>query len=416
MPLRNISEEFQIDYKSSIELIKELVNEETISIQSGTNPHIVGFKHYPIESQIKILEDAKSIEQIVEVICEMSFSSENTEFPICLYPSQKFLKENRDLSKFESAVYSKQLALGEPHLKPIFFDIEVLDRYFSDPRFDFQFEDYSGQISCKYDVNNVRILRDEDDVFLKDFGLGFDLDKNRLAVVYLTYLKDLTAEHQIYWKSKEVTGECSVLSEYYENIINGEWTNSYSIFTGLLGELKALNELSFEIWGIPILKKNYQEEKSLKVFTFFFIPTLKNYNDFVHQLDKLISENISHKFFEGKIDLYESLPRDNGLVEKKSKGTLRLFEEWLPTTFKSKNSNLIKEIFTPLKKIRRLRQDPAHKIEENIYDKEFTNKQRKLIEETYFSIRTLRKIFQHHPIAKNFKVDDWLDTGTIKTF
>ena len=169
IPLRSISEEFKIDYERSIDLIKKLVLQNTISIQSSTNPHIIGFKHYPIEIQIKILEEAKSITESVEKFDKLIFVSENTEFPICLYPSQEFLKKNRDIDGFKSAEYTKQLALGEPHLSPRFFEIEVLERYFKDPRFNFDFGDYSGSISCKCDENGNPIVREEDQVFLKTF-------------------------------------------------------------------------------------------------------------------------------------------------------------------------------------------------------------------------------------------------------
>ena len=59
IPLRNISEKLNIDYENSIDIIKELVKDNIVSIQSSTNPHIIGFQHYPIDSQIHILEEAK---------------------------------------------------------------------------------------------------------------------------------------------------------------------------------------------------------------------------------------------------------------------------------------------------------------------------------------------------------------------
>lgn len=124
IPLRNISQELKIDYENSIDLIKELVKDDIISIQSSTNPHIIGFKHYPVDSQIRILEEAKKIKEVQHTIGEFTISSEDTEFPICLYPSKSYLQKKRDLSEFDNSTYSKQLALGKPQLKPIFFEIE----------------------------------------------------------------------------------------------------------------------------------------------------------------------------------------------------------------------------------------------------------------------------------------------------
>lgn len=416
IPLRNISEEFSIDYKESIDIIKNLVLDNSISIQSSTNPHIIGFQHYPIESQLKILEDAKDVTVTVEKFGEISFSCENTEFPICLYPSQDYLKTNRDLGSFGSAVYTKLLALANPHLSPRFFEIEVLERYANDPRFDFKFEDYSGKICCKYDEHDNPIVREEDQIFLKSFGLGFDSKGNRLAVVYLGYLKDLTPEHQIIWKSKEVEGNCKILQEYHENTINGNWTFSHSIFSGFLGELKCLNDLSKVIFNHAIFKRDFDGENRPKDFTFFFTPTLKNYYEFVSLLDKMISENIDKNFFKGKVELFDFGEIEDSIVERKQKGTLRLFEEWLLTIYKVDNTELLKNIFKPFKKVRGERQNPAHKISENEYDNKYIELQKEIISDCYNSMRILRDIFKQHRKAYGFEIPDWLENGVIKTF
>ena len=117
IPLRSISDEFNIEYGKSIDLIIELVSTDKISIQSSTNPHIIGFQHYEKDIQYKILEDAKNIKIDTQKIGNIEFAKENTEFPICLYPSPVLLNAKRNLEQYGNKFYSKQLALGEPHLK-----------------------------------------------------------------------------------------------------------------------------------------------------------------------------------------------------------------------------------------------------------------------------------------------------------
>lgn len=107
IPLRNISQELNIDYENSIELIKEHVKDDIILIQSSTNPHIIGFQHYPIDSQIHILEEAKKTKEVIHSFGEFTISSEDTEFPICIYPSKTYLQKKRDLSEFNNASYTK---------------------------------------------------------------------------------------------------------------------------------------------------------------------------------------------------------------------------------------------------------------------------------------------------------------------
>lgn len=416
IPLRNISGEFEIDYKESIDLVKSLVIDNSVSIQSSTNPHIIGFQHFPTESQLKILEDAKDVTVDKKKFGEIAISFENTDFPICLYPSREYLISKRDLNDFKNAEYTKLLALAEPQLSPRFFEIEVLERYANDPRFDFKFEDYSGKISCKYDKNDEPIVRKEDQVFLKTFGLGFDSKDNRLAVVYLRYLNNLTPEHQVFWKSKEVKGKCKTLQEYHENTINGIWTFSHSIFSGFLGELKCLNDLSILIFDKPIFKKDFSGENKPKNFTFFFTPTLNNYHGFVGLLDKMISENINKKFFRDKVELFDFEEIEDGVIERKQRGTLRLFEEWLMSIYNVDNPELLRDIFKPFRKVRAERQAPAHKISENAYDNKYIELQKNLINDCYNSMRILRDIFKQHRKASGFEIPDWLEEGAIKTF
>ncbi|NCP60154.1 MAG: hypothetical protein GW839_07625 [Flavobacteriales bacterium] len=414
--LRDISQKLNIEYENSIDLIKELVKNDIVSIQSSTNPHIIGFQHYPIDSQIHILEEAKKTKEVLHSFGKITISSEDTEFPICLYPSKKYLQKKRNLAEFDNAVYTKQLALAEPHLTPIFFEIEVLDRYFNDPRFDFKFKDYSGQISCLYDEKDNPIVREEDQIFLKTFGLGFDENGDRLAVVYLRYLKDLTPEHQVYWKSRQKKGNCKMLEEYHQNTIQGNWTFSYSIFSGFIGEQKCINDLTELIFTKPLFRKSFENENRPKEFTFFFTPTLKNYNDFILLLDKMISENINKDFFEGKVEFFEFKELENGLVERQSKGTLQLFEEWLTSVFNVKGDGTVSELFKPLRKIRKERQNLAHRINENQYDKQLIEKQKIIMDEVYSVFRNLRNIFHQHPKARNFEIPNWLENGKIKTY
>ncbi len=416
IPLRWISEEFNINYEESIDYIKRLVTENSVSIQSSSNPYIIGFQHYPVDIQIRILEDAKGITETIEKIGEISFPIESTESPICLYPSQDYVKANRDLTIYGTAEYTKLLAICEPQLLPRFFEIEVLERYSIDPRFDFDFKDYSGSISCKYDEDNNPIVREEDQVFLKTFGLGLDSKGNRLAVVYLRYLKDLTAEHQLFWKTKQVTGDCEMLKEYHENTIQGNWSSSYSIFSAFIGELKCLTDLSEHIFNVRLFKKTFEDENRPKEFTFFFTPTMKNYNDFVLLLDKMITENINKGFFKEDVELFEIVPLKYNHVERKQKGTLRLLEEWLLAAYDHPDKQVLKDIFKPLKMVRSERQNPAHKIIIDSYDRKYVDMQMKMIDDCYSSIRALRTIFQQHPKARDFEIPDWLDNAEIKSF
>lgn len=415
--LRNISERLGLDYKDSIDRVKELVKDGVVSIQSSTNPHIIGFTHHATDSQLAILEQAKDIGVSKKLFGNIEFVTENTEYPICVYPSKEYLKENRDLSEFGYAKYTSALALAEPQLSFRFFETDVLERYSNDPRFDFEFYDFSGSISCKYDESGNAILREEDQIFLKSFGLGFDSNSNRLIAVILRDLGRLSPEHQVYWNTKELpASECKVLTDYYDNIIRGNWITARSVFYAFIDEINAIYKLTLSIFGVPLFRKELDGDHRPKNFTFFFSPTTKNYYDFINLLDKYVSENINKSFFEGKLDLEERKPLDDDTFERIQKGTLRLLEEWLTAVFRYPDDSIPKEIMKPLKKVRKERQNPAHKVIDNTYDPSLVALQKDVMEGCYLSLGSIRRNIQTHPNAKDVELDDSLDQDNVKYF
>lgn len=417
IPLRQVSRDLDLDYEESIDLIKEIVETGVVSIQSSTNPHIIGFKHHPVQSQLDILEHAKSIKVEKQSFGNFELLVEQTEYPICLYPTPEYVKENRDISGFGNAKYSVQLALSEPQMSFRFFETDILERYSNEPRFAFEFNDFSGQISCKYDDEGNPILREEDQIFLKSFGLGFDSSDARVVAVMLCDLGKLSYEHQVTWGAKEIPStECKVLDDYFNNLILGQWITSKSVFTALIDEINAIYKLTESIFGVPLFLKALDGEHCPKNFTFFFSPTSKNYYDFINLLDKYLSENINKSFFEGSLELEELRPIGDNMVERVRKGTLRLLEEWLAQSFKFPDDSFPSQILKPLKDVRKERQKPAHKVIENGYDPKFIDKQKKIIESCYISVLSLRKNIQTHPEAESIELNASLDDRRVKYF
>ncbi len=412
--LREISGKFDISYIESIEIVKDLVFEKKVSIQSSTNPYIIGYGHFPIENQIQVLDEAKNYksEKLFE-FGDVVFTTENCEYPVCLYPHPEYLQNNRDLSSFSDKPYSKELALGEPQLKPHFFEIDVLTRYFDDPRYYFNFDEFGGTIYPKSDRENKQILKEKDEAFLQTFGIGVDENFDRIAVVYNRYLNDLSAEHQLFWKSKEIFTKCKILKEYYETSILGEFTNSISVYTAFIDELNFVYDLTNRIYGKNLFIRKFESENKPKELTYFFIPTLKNYENFIHLLDKLLSDNINKKFFDDKLEPYEMKEIEPGIYERKLKGTLTMLEEWLLNQF-NENQNEIKELIKYAKNIRKERQSPAHEITFNEYDKKYNAKQKNVIQSAYNFVHGLRVIFMNNPLSCDVEVPYHLDTCLIK--
>ncbi len=416
--LSKLAKKVNIDYKEILPLIESLIKNDSVSIQYGVNPHIIRLGHFDEEMQLKVLEEAKKNEVKVLFSFE-SFDSEipmspitSDTHPICIYPSKLYLKNNVITTKYDTSPFSKRLGYGDPQIFPLFFDIDVIDRYFNNPRYRFKFDDYSGSISIVETRTNPSSLRENDQIFLKTFGLGYNDSNERVIVAYLRYLSDLSSEHQVYWNSKLVDTPCTMVKEYYQNTILGDWTESRSTFSAFIEEQRLINEMSFLITGKYLFRETFEDNKRPKEFTFFNSPTLMNYEGFINLLDKMISENINKGFFKDEIEGFETITIPGGMIERRLKGTLTLLNEWL----KSKDPTGFEQLMGPFKEVRSERQSPAHKINENYYDKEFFKKQMDILKKVHKSLVHLRHIFQLNPLTSSVKIPEWIEKNIIKDF
>lgn len=120
-----------------------------------------------------------------------------------------------------------------------------------------------------------------------------------------------------------------------------------------------------------------------------YIPTYKVYMDFVSLLEKIVVSNINESFFDAiKLNRYDN--------EGNLKGSLLCLKEFLQKV----NPKIEEEITSPLRKVRKLRQNPAHKIELNSYNIEYLNQQQELITIVFNSLNLLRKLIQTNPKVK----------------
>jgi phenylalanyl-tRNA synthetase alpha subunit len=136
--------------------------------------------------------------------------------------------------------------------------------------------------------------------------------------------------------------------------------------------------------------------------------TSKAYYEFVHLLDKLLSENINRDFFRGDVEHEEEINRKDGKIQVVQKGTIRLLEKWIKRYFSSIESQIVDDAFTKIRKIRKARQHPAHSIMSDVYDPAYFDQQQELMREAYEFVHALRLIFSRHPHASDYDVPDWL--------
>lgn len=400
LPVENILQDFRLQDAELKNIIVSLIRENKISLNFGDihpNPHIKAFPEEPQERQIEKLQDS------------------DLEY-VCAYPSSSHLKEVVDPSKYQDRPFTLRLTLGEPQLSFEAFDLSVLEFYRNDPRYYYTNRDISGTISARDQSFQSGEKPSPDEVLLQSFGFCYDSKLNRAVAVFLRYLSTLSPEHQQIWNAKILKGNYKLHPDYFRPSILGEWPEGVSIFDAFTQELHHINEICKLIHRPPLFKNELTEDKKPRGFGFLIRPTLKEYNDFVHLLDKAISENINKKFFLNDLPFTYEEVRDNGKVVVHQKGTIQILDEWLRLKFQTKDRKPIEETFATFKEIRRLRQRPAHTIDDDVFDQKYFKQQRELIKKAYDAIRLLRLMFANHPSAKEYKIPDCLQSGKIWTY
>ena len=157
-------------------------------------------------------------------------------------------------------------------------------------------------------------------------------------------------------------------------------------------------------------------EQELIGYRILLIPSLKNYYDFVSSLEKIVVNNINFAAFQ------QAAPYIQPVQQKKEdntlKGSIEMLEEWINHNYCSTNPTLKvqlkKDVIDVFRKIRKIRQVPAHELYSNRHDKGLYRNQNELIRDTYDAVMILRMIFNNHPRTRHLSAPINLqDRGNI---
>jgi len=376
------------DYKKLCELIDDGLI-VVLSDKDVPNPHIRGFDtNIPIELQKENIS--------------------SREYYSVLYPTQEVLKSiPADISK----PYTAMMQNGEKQFKIIYFNIEILERYANNPLFIIMDSGYRGNI---YPRNEYINDKDIDYEYIKDYGMAYINGEHfeRAIGVFVRDLAKLTSQKQMLWKGFELSNQknCEINDGFIKNLILGEWVTKAWIFHALIDEMIVINE-QCKSMGIPkLFNKTYGTDYSEMPdgYRNILLPTLKNYYDFVLVLEKMIVHNLSYKTFQSSALYISSIERKD--ESGKDKGSLTMLEEWLLKNIHTPE-NIPEIIIKPLRKIRSIRQKPAHELISNKFDVCIYQKQVDLMNETYSAVRAIRLFFSNHPLAKDVRVPEYLISG-----
>jgi len=400
--LYNLLEQFDSEQISMISLLKELISDDTIGLISSRtemNPHIIrtGFR---------------TKEEQLDSIDEMNMHH------TCFYPTKKCLKDKIRENDFSNRPYSKLLALGYPQLEVRHFDLSIIEFYRNDPRYYYEANDIGGSLGVKDEFYETDKIKETDQVLIQSFGFSYNDERKRGLCAFICDLAGLTSEHQLIWQAKELQSGYKPHSAFYNSQVHNVWPKGVPILSAIIREIYTINLITAMIYKKSLFKEDFGEygEKTPKKWSFLIRPTLDEYNSFINLFDKIISENINKKIFRNMVDQeYEEARKKDDKIIIRQKGSIRMLDEWIRLMCKFPDDTGWTNSINAFKKVRKQRQNPAHKIESDIYDHKYFKLQEEIIDEVWAGLNFLRLVLQHHPKCNTDKLDipEWQEKNYI---
>lgn len=397
-PVGLLREDFGMTLDEIRSLLGVLVRRGRITLvmpETDVNPHIKRVSELPKQRQLELLPKTDLART-------------------CAYPSRSYLNRHVDRAEYRKRPFALQLALGHPQLEHKAFDLSVLEFYRNDPRYYYRTDDISGSIRVRQKY--ARRLRKGARILLETFGFAYDRKLNRVVGVLLRYLAGLSYEHQQIWCTKMLHGRHHLHPDYFRSAVIGEWHEGIFIFQAFIEELRIINVMCRLIGRPPLFKEDFHDRERPKRFGFLIRPTLAEFSEFVHLLDKMMSDNVDKSFFGGEVVPEIEYRRKDGRIEVRPRGTIQMLDEWLSLNFRAPNRAPIDEMINTFKSVRKLRHKPAHTVSEDVFDQKYFKEQRELMIPGYQAVRTLRLVLASDPKAQGCAVPSVLVKGRIWTY
>lgn len=207
IPVTQLVKKCKLDLGTLEKHLASLIQQDKISMVFGDahpNPHIKAFDEDAPDVQIEKLLNTDLLAQA------------------CIYPSRSHLKNIVEPAAYQGKPFTLRLALGEPQLSYESFDLRILEFYRNDPRYFYETDDTQGMISVHDKYYESDHMMESDQVLLESFGFSFDSILSRAVAVFLSYLSDLSPEHQQIWNARIVKGDYTLHPAYFMSTM-GEW-------------------------------------------------------------------------------------------------------------------------------------------------------------------------------------------------
>lgn len=315
------------------------------------------------------------------------------DYGVALYPMAKALKGVKLPKKYEDAPFSRAMARGRSTLEVAFFSTDVLESYRNDARFHFSMGDF-GISFWLADEADDEGHSTKDRVYLAHVGFAYDLRRHaqndpespivRRVAAFYGDLKELTPEHQQRWASYQVDADGIEPHPVWFDSQMGIWPDGIGPFERLTQELANISALFENVWGERLFKAHETPDD----FGWILRADQREWDHFIHSLDKLLSENINGSALD-----MAGVPRERASGDML--GTLARLELFM--TMNHVESQRAKRALAPLRNVRAARQKPAHSLRTNVTDKTFVGRQMRLVHEVDEVLINIRQWLAAHP-------------------
>lgn len=385
------AEDVDIDAASGL-VARGLV--QVVSDEDFLNPHIRPWK------------SRRSIDDQIDSMQRLQVNG----YMVCLYPTELAMEEYDFGDRYQDRPYHRRMAEGKGTLELAYFRYDVLESYRNDPRFEFRFSDYGVDIWLKDELYIDESEPAADKTSIGHVGFAYDMSNfaendpdseiKRLVCAFYTDLCDLNPAHQLRWSTYEVEASPDVAPHsIWWGAQMGRWPDGMGPFERFFFELDTLNKLFSSAHGAEL----FSRVNRVDGFGWILRPSQSEYDSFVHQLDKLLSENLRHRAFD-------ELGVDRRNDSDELLGTLSRLDLTL-TQFGLSEPTRTK-LLEPWRRVRRLRQKPAHALTENVTSTTFVHHQASLLLDATNSLNLLRRIWQTHPANADWDEPDFATAGS----
>lgn len=327
--------------------------------------------------------------------------------PVCLYPTPAAMEVRLPDSLHAQSPFCRRLAEGAGALELDYFELDALEPYRNDPRYDFDPWDFGVRVGISQAAFEDPATLERDKIV--SIRVGFAYDHNTLvevdravirrACVFLDDLSSMTPEHQRRWETFELQlnshGDLRPHPSWIASQMD-EWPDGIGPFEKILAEMEAVNQLFTAAFGQPLLRTTDRPER----FSWVLRASTDEWDQFVLTLDKLLGDNLVSKALTAA-----GTPAE---LAGEQVGTIRRLQ-WLLESKARLPAHHADKIVAPWREVRAARQDPAHKLRSNVTDDTLVRRQSALLSAVGESLFRIR-----HTLIAHRANRDWTPTDLVE--